>query len=230
MVDGGVRVEMVKRKIILCSESRGRAQAPIKPPEKYSIDGEAIIGLLKNNIAVLETEFLEIEAIGFNGKAVFMEKVPAFVKNKFAEYRHRSQEIEVFIIALRDSDTSDGKKIAGLRQKLTNNIKKLIDDEQEFKRVHIIFAVQAIEAWLLADEQKLNEYLEVTNKVKHSNEPEKINNPKQVVQNFFQECGRNYAPQELLTLFPRLQISELQRCKHFNEFFNCVQKIVEAVA
>jgi len=167
---------MVKRKIILCSESRGLMQSPIKPPEKYSIDGEAISGLLKNNIAALETESLEIEAIGFNGKDAFMEKVPTFVKNKFAEFRHRSQEVEVFIIALRDSDTSDGKKIAGLRQKLINKIKKLIG-EREFQRVHIMFAVQTIEAWILADEKELNKYLEVTNKAKRESEPEKIDNP-----------------------------------------------------
>ncbi len=91
---------MVKRKIILCSESRGLIQLPIKPPEKYSIDGEAIIGLLKNNIAALDTESFAIEAIGFNVKDAFMEKVPNFVKNKFAEFRHRSQQVEVFIIAL----------------------------------------------------------------------------------------------------------------------------------
>lgn len=219
---------MVKRKIILCFESRGLIQSPIKPPEKYSIDGEAIIGLLKSNIAALETESLEIEAIGFNGKDAFMERVPTFVKNKFAEFRHRSQEIEVFIIALRDSDTSDGKKIAGLRQKLTNKIKKLIG-EQEFQRVHIMFAVQAIEAWILSDEKELNKYLEVTNKAKRESEPEKIDNPKQIVKNFFEHCGRQYNPQELLQLLPRLQVSELSRCKHFKEFYACVQKVVETV-
>jgi hypothetical protein len=220
---------MVKRKVILCSESRGLIQSPIKPPEKYSIDGEAIIGLLKNNIAALKAESFEIEAIGFNGKAAFMEKVPTFVKNKFAEFRHRSHEVEIFIIALRDSDTSDGKKIAGFRQKLTNKIRKLIG-EQEFKRVYIMFAVQAIEAWILADEQKLNEYLKVTNKAKHLNEPEKVDDPKQAGQNFFQQYGRKYAPQELLNLLPQLRVSELLRCKHFKEFYACVQKIVEASA
>jgi hypothetical protein len=90
---------------------------------------------------------------------------------------------------LRDSDTNDGKKIASIRRKLADKIKKLIQ-EQKSGRVHILFAVQAIEAWVLAEAQKLNEYLGVTNKVKHINEPEKIDNPKQVVQNLFQQCGR----------------------------------------
>jgi hypothetical protein len=38
---------------------------------------------------------------------------------------------------LRDSDTNDGKKIASIRRKLADKIKKLIQ-EQEFGRVHIL--------------------------------------------------------------------------------------------
>lgn len=215
---------MVKRKIILCSESQGLAQSQIKPPEKYSIDGEAVMGLLKNNIAALRDELVEMEAVGFNGKDQFMEKAPSFVKNKFAEFRHRSQEFEIFVIALRDADTSDGKKISGIRRKLNEKVKKLIG-EQEFQRMHVTFAVQAIEAWLLADEKKLNEYLGFTNKVKRENEPEKIEKPKVVVQNLFEQCGRKYNPQELLRLLPQLRLAELLRCKYFKEFYNCVQTI-----
>lgn len=220
---------MVKRKIVICSESLRLSKAPTTQNEKYSIDGEAVIGLLKTNVEALRTGLAGIEAAGFGGKDEFMSDVPYFVLSKFAEYRHRSNEFELFIIALRDSDTNDSKKISGIRRKLADKIKKLIG-VQEFNRVHIMFAVQAIEAWVLADEQKLNEYLKVTNKAKHINEPEKIDNPKQVVQNFFQQCGRKYTPQELLNLFPQLRILELLRCKHFKEFYACVQKIVEASA
>jgi len=214
---------MVKRKIIFCSESRGLTQYPAKPPEKYSIDGEAIMSLFKNNMMALRSESVEMEAIGFVGKENFMEKVPNFVRNKFAEFRSRSQEIEIFLIALRDADTNDGKKISSLRRKLTEKIKKLVD-EQEFKRVRIMFAVQAIEAWILADEKKLNEYLKVTN-IKHENEPEKIGNPKLIIQNHFERCGRKYTSQELL---PLLQAESLLRGKHFRELYTCVQQITEA--
>lgn len=220
---------MVKRKIFLCSESLGLAQLPGQPPQKYSADGEAIIDLLKNNMEALREGVVEIEAIGFGGKSKFMEKVPNFVKNKFAEYRLRHDEVEIFVIALRDADTDDGKKISGIRRKLADKIKKLIQ-EQEFGRVHIMFAVQAIEAWILADEQKLNEYLRVTNKAKRINEPEKVDNPKLAGKNFFEQFGGEYTPQKLLDLLSRLRISELLRCKHFKEFYTCVQKIVEVSA
>ncbi len=50
------------------------------------------------------------------------------------------------------------QKIAGFRRQLGNQICKAIRN-QEFDRVHILFAVQAIEAWILADEHKVNEYL-----------------------------------------------------------------------
>jgi hypothetical protein len=39
---------MVDRKIILCSESLRFAKEPAKPTEQFSIDAQAIIGLLKN--------------------------------------------------------------------------------------------------------------------------------------------------------------------------------------
>ncbi len=91
-----------------------------------------------------------------------------------------------------------------------------------------MFAVQTIEAWILADEKELNKYLGVTNKAKRESEPEKIDNPKQIVKNFFNHCGRHYnPPQDLLQLLPRLQVAELLRCKHFKEFYQCVKKIVE---
>lgn len=221
---------MVKRKIILCSESQKVVQSPLKPPEKYSIDGEAIVNLLKNNIAALRAGAVEIEPIGFNGKDEFMKRVPNFVKNKFAEYREKPSKldkIEVFVIALTDADTAVGQKIAGLRQKLSNQIKKLIP-QAEFRRVYFMFAVQAIEAWLLADERKLNEYLGEANKIKRENDPEKIDNPKQRIESIFRECGRQYETQDRLSLLPQLRISELQRCKHFNEFYNCITTIVNA--
>jgi len=220
---------MVNRKIVICSESLRLPRVAASPDEKFSIDSEAIIGLLKNNIEALQAGSIGIEAAGFGGKDEFMKEVPFFVLSKFAEYRHRNQAIEIFIIAIRDADTSDGKKISGIRRKLTDKIRKLIG-AQEFNRVHIMFAVQAIEAWILADEQKLNEYLGVTNKVKHINVPEKIEHPKQAVQNLFVQCGRKYSPQQLQDLLPQLQVSELRRCKHFNELYTCVQKIVEGAA
>jgi len=167
---------MVNRKIVICSESLRLPRVATSPDEKFSIDSEAIIGLLKNNIEALQAGSIGIEAAGFGGKDEFMKEVPFFVLSKFAEYRHRNQAIEIFIIAVRDADTSDGKKISGIRRKLADKIRKLIG-AQEFNRVHIMFAVQAIEAWILADEQKLNEYLGVTNKVKHINEPEKSSIP-----------------------------------------------------
>jgi hypothetical protein len=148
---------MVKRKIILCSESLRIAEASATSIEKYSYDGSNI-ELLKNNIEALRIGEVEIEPVGFGGKDQFMNDLPLVAKNRFAEYRHRTNEVELFIIALRDSDTIDGKKIAGIRRKLVDKIKKLIR-EQEFGRVRIMFAVQAIEAWILADEQKLNDYL-----------------------------------------------------------------------
>jgi len=215
---------MVKRKITLCSESLRFGRGSRNPYVKYSYDGEAIIELLKKHIETLKNEQVAIEAIGFGGKEQFMQKIPRFVKDELAEYRHRGGEIEVFIIVLRDSDTNDSRKISALRRKLTDGIKKFIG-ERKLQRVYVMFAVQAIEAWILADEQKLNEYLGVTNKAKHENAPEKIENPKQIVQNLFKQCGREYTPQELRDLLPQLQVSELSRCKHFQAFYDCVIKI-----
>lgn len=220
---------MVKRKIILCSESLRIVKPIAQQPEQYSYDGKAIIGLLKNEIEALRIGKVDIQPIGFEGKDQFMKELPLVVRNTFEQYRHGNSQIELFIIALRDSDTNDGKKISGFRRKLVDKIKKLIS-EQEFNRVHIMFAVQAIEAWILADENALNKYLGVTNKVKHINEPEKVENPKQVVQNFFQQFGRKYTPQELLNLLPQLRVSELLRCEHFNKLYTCVKEIVEASA
>jgi hypothetical protein len=217
---------MVKRRIIFCSESLRVPTGPTKPDQQYSIDAQAIIELLKNNFPVLREDLVETEPRGFKGKDDFMKKVPTLVKNTFETFRHRLHELEIFIIALRDTDTKDGKKISAIRRKLADKIKKLIS-EQEFQRVHIMFAVQAIEAWVLADVQKLNEYLGVTNKAKHENEPEKIEKPKQKVQNLFMECGKQYTPQALLDLLPHLRVLELLRCKHFKELYDCVQKIVE---
>jgi len=214
---------MVMRKIILCSESL-RLPKSSTPTEKFSIDGEAIRNLLKNNLKALSTELVEIEAIGFGGRSEFMTKLPFFVMSKFAEYHHLRADIRIFIVALRDSDTGKAKKVSDIYHKLTDKIKKMIT-EQEFKRVHVIFAVQAIEAWILADEQKLNEYLNVTNKAKHENDPEAIPKPKQVVRNLFKQCDRKYTPQALLQLLPQLRIAELLRCKHFKELYDCVENI-----
>lgn len=217
---------MVKRRITLCSESLRSGKGVTSPYQKYSYDGTGVIELLKNNIAALRSDDVEIEAIGFGGKEIFMEKVAKFIKDELAEYRHRSEE--VFIIVLRDSDSSDSRKISALRRKLNDKIKKLIAEEK-FSRVHVMFAVQAIEAWILADEQKLNEYLGVINIAKHENEPEKIAYPKQIVQNLFKQYGQKYTPQHLVTLLPRLRISALLGCKHFKEFYECVEKIADAV-
>jgi hypothetical protein len=181
---------MVKRKIILCSESLRIVKPIAQQPEQYSYDGKAIIGLLKNEIEALRIGKIDIQAIGFEGKDKFMKELPLVVRNTFEQYRHGNSPIELFIIALRDSDTIDGKKISGFRRKLADKIKKLIS-EQEFNRVHIMFAVQAIEAWILAGENALNKYLGVANKLKHINEPEKVDNPKQVVQNFSSNAGAN---------------------------------------
>jgi len=127
---------MVKRKIVICSESLRLPKRHSEQDEKYSIDGEAIIDLLKNNLATLQSGQVAIEAVGFGGKDEFM-------------------------------------------------------------------------------------------KVKHENEPEKIDNPKLVVQNLFVQYGRRYSPQQLLDLLPQLRVAELRRCKHFKEFYDCVQTIVE---
>jgi len=215
---------MVKRKIIICSESLRLPQSSPASVEKFSIDGEAIIGLLKSNLKTLNTKLVEIEAVGFGGKAEFMAELPFFVMSKFAEYRHVSEGLRIFILALRDSDTNNTNKVSGIRRKLADKIKKMIK-EHEFNRVHILFAVQAIEAWILADEQKVNEYLGVTNKIKHVNDPETIDDPKQVVNNIFRECGRKYTSRELLRLLPQLRVTELLRCKHFKELCDCVENI-----
>jgi hypothetical protein len=101
--------------------------------------------------------------------------------------------------------------------------------EQEFNRVHVMVAVQAIEAWVLADEQNLNKYLE-TNKVKHVNNPETIENPKLIMRNLFEQCGKRYTPQELLRLLPQLRVAELLRCKHFKQLYDCVRNIAEGAS
>jgi hypothetical protein len=218
---------MVKRKIILCCESLRIAKTSPTLPEKYSYDAEAIIELLKNNFEALQNGKIEIEPVGFGGKDQFMKEVPLVVKNRFAEYRYQSHEVEIFIIAVRDSDTNNSGKIAGWHRQLVNKIKKVIK-ENECNRVHIMFAVQAIEAWILADEKKLNEYLGVQNKAKHENDPEEIDNPKQIVTKLFAQYHREkkYTPQQLLDLLPQLSISELLRCKHFKKLYDCVQEIV----
>jgi hypothetical protein len=219
---------MVKRKIILCSESLRLERRPARPDEKFSVDGKAIIGLLKNHIEALRAGRVEIEAIGFGGKSEFMKHVPSFVESKFAEYRHQAEAVEIFIIALRDSDTCDDNKISEIRSKLKGKIQKFLAP-REFKRVHIKFAVQAIEAWVLADEKKLNEYLKVSNKVKHENDPEMIKNPKAKLANYFMSyLQREYRIDDLLQLFPALQPDVLLRCKHFKEFYKCVENICNA--
>ncbi len=112
-----------------------------------------------------------------------------------------------------------------MRRQLIDKIKKLSIKRNEIQCVHIMFAVQAIDAWLLADEQKLNEHLGVTNKIKHENEPEKIKHPKQILQNLFAQCGKKYTPQQLIDLLPQLRVTELLRCKHFKELYECIEKI-----
>lgn len=94
---------MVKRKIVICSESLRLSKRRSEQDEKYSIDGEAIIDLLKKNLAILQSDQVAIEAVGFGGKDEFMREIPYFVLSKFAEYRHLSNGVELFIIALRDS-------------------------------------------------------------------------------------------------------------------------------
>jgi hypothetical protein len=220
---------MVKRRITLCSESLRIGKGSISRYEKYSYDGNAVVGLLKNNIDALKNDQVGIDAIGFGGKDELFKKIPQFVKDKIAEFHNRPDPIETFIIVLRDSDTNDSKKISALRRKISDKIRRVIG-ERDFARVRISFAVQAIEAWILADELKLNEYLGVTNKVKRHNDPETIKDPKQIVTNLFKECGRTYSPRELLRLLPQLRIENLSRCKHFNELYTCVQKITEASA
>jgi len=115
---------MVRRKIILCSESLRLPQSPAVT-EKFSIDCEAIIGLLKNNLKTLNTNLVEIEAVGFGGRSAFMAELPFFVMSKFAEYRHVSEELRIFILALRDSDTNNTNKVSGIRRKLADKIKKM---------------------------------------------------------------------------------------------------------
>lgn len=216
---------MVKRKIILCSESLRLERKPPRPDEKLSVDGRAIIGLLKNHVEALRTGRVEIEAIGFGGKTKFMKDVPFFVENKFAEYRRHAGAVEIFIIALRDADTSDSKKISEIRNQLKDKIRKLISPNA-FKRVHVNFAVQAIEAWVLADEKRLNEYLKVSNKVKHENAPETLKNPKPKLANYFVSClEREYNTDDLLHLLPTLHLDALLRCAHFKEFYACVENI-----
>jgi hypothetical protein len=117
---------MVKRRIILCSESLRVPTGPTKPDQQYSVDAQAIIELLKNNFPALKEDLVETEPRGFKGKDDFMKKVPILVKNTFETFRHRRHEFEIFVIALRDTDTSDGKKISAIRRKLADKIKKLI--------------------------------------------------------------------------------------------------------
>lgn len=219
---------MVKRKIILCSESLRLERKPPRPDEKFSVDGRAIIGLLKNHVEALQAGRVDIEAIGFGGKSKFMKDVPFFIENKFAEYRRHAGTVEVFIIALRDSDTSEDKKISEIRNQLKHKVQKLISPN-ELKRVHVNFAVQAIEAWGLADEKGLNEYLKVSNKVKHENAPEAIKNPKAKLANYFVSClKREYSTDDLLHLLPTLHLDALLRCAYFKEFYACVENICNA--
>jgi len=128
---------MVKRKIVLFSESLRITPTPRTSNHKFSIDGEAVAALLKKNIKALEGGQVEIEAVGFAGKNEFMEKVANAVKNKFAEFQHR-RDVQVFIITLRDSDTSEGKKIAGLRRQIAEKIRKKIGKEKlkHFKKLY----------------------------------------------------------------------------------------------
>lgn len=218
---------MVKRRIILFSESLRLGHTVPQAIEQYSADARAVAQLLKNNITALQQDEIEIEPRGFNGKKEFMAKLPIAVRDSFETFRHRSDEFEIFVVALSDSDTNDKSKITKIRRQLFRKIDHMLS-ERERARVHVMFAVQAIEAWVLADAQRLNEYLGVSNKAKHENEPEKIENPKQIVKNLFEQSRRKYTPLRLLELLPQLRISELQRCKHFNEFYNCITTIVNA--
>lgn len=185
--------------------------------------------LLRNNIEAIKNGLVEVEPRGFNGKDEFMKKLAPLVKNTFESFRHRRDEFEVYFITMRDADTSDSNKIRGLRRQIENKILKKIG-EQEFSRVHIMFAVQAIEAWILADDQKLNEYLGAMNKAKRENEPEKLENPKLLLKNLFEQCGMIYTPDHLLNLLPSLRVSELLRCKHFKQLYDCIEEICKTAS
>lgn len=217
---------MVKRKIILCSESLRLDQQPSRPPEQYSLDAEAIIGLLKNNFEILESGEIEIEAIGFGGKAAFMKEIPKVIRNTFATYRHRVDDTQIFIVAIRDADTSDAEKISNLQERLISKIRKA-SNPGEFRRVKVVFAVQAIEAWLLADEQTLNNYLGEKNKAKRVNDPETIHKPKEIIHKLFQQSSKKYNAQALLDLLPRVNILTLLRCRHFKQLYDRIKSIVE---
>ncbi len=220
---------MVKPKIIICSESRKSVKSPDRFMHKFSADGQALAGLLKNNFTVLQREEIEIEAVGFNGKTAFMRELPLFVFSKFAEYRHRNGDAKLFIIALRDADTDDAGKIAEMRRQIIDKIKKLSLKRSEIQCVHVMFAVQAIEAWLLADDQQLNDHLGVMNKIKHENNPEKIKHPKQILQSLFAQFGKEYTPRQLTGLLPQIRVTQLLRRKHFKEFYACIETICNAV-
>lgn len=217
---------MVKKRIILCSESLRDLPARIRSNtgEKFSYDSQAIIDLLKNNIPEIEEENVKIEPIGFGGKENFRKQVPRFTRDKFAEYRHRTDE-KIYIVALMDSDTNDGNKIGGKKRQISNRVKELISQE-EFTRFKMAFSVQAIEAWVLADEKSLNSILGTRGKVKHVNSPEEIEMPKEVLKGHFQKASKRYTPQVLREILPTLQVAELLRCKHFREFYEHVCHIV----
>lgn len=219
---------MVKKKIIICSESLREETADSKFEEKYSYDSEAVIRLLKNNIDELGKEIVDTEPIGFGGKEKLFEDFPGFVESKFAEFRYR-KDVEIYIVVIIDADTRDGRKISGKRKQLENKVKKLLS-EAEFDRIKIIFAVQAIEAWILAEEKGLNAYLNTPGKVKHENNPEAIEKPKEKLKGHFQKCDRKYTPQDLRELLPKVQISELLRCKHFKEFYEHILEIVKTTS
>ena len=101
---------MVRRKIVLCTESLRITRAVSQQPEQYSYDGRAVIRLLKNSIDSLRSGAVEIVPVGFEGKNQFMKELPLVVRNTFATYRHLHDSVEVFVIALRDSDTCEGKR------------------------------------------------------------------------------------------------------------------------
>ncbi|MGH7496590.1 MAG: DUF4276 family protein [bacterium] len=214
------------RKIIFCSESLRDNTQPSKPAEQFSIDAEAILRLFKNNFEALRNNAIESGTIGFEGKKQFMQDLPVVVRNTFAGYRHAAQQLELFVIAVSDSDTGDEAAIENIHKSLAEEIERRISTA-EFQRVKIVFAVQAIEAWILADERTLNVQLE-QNKAKHENDPEKIDFPKQKLAGLFERCNRKYNTKVLLELLPILNITDLMRCKHFKQLYDCVDEIVNA--
>jgi hypothetical protein len=147
-----------------------------------------------------------IEAHDFKDKYRFMRDLAFRCKVKTQEYPHGGQ-ISLHIFAIRDSD---GENIDGLKNRIIASFKDKQISEEDIRAIHIHFAVQEIEAWILADKDF------------HSN-PESVTDAKGELKKHL----KNYQASHIVDLLPAIDVSKVKsKCPHFGKFYDDVHVIL----